>query len=351
MPRMSIVIPVYNAERYLRACLASVLRQTMRDLEVICVDDGSTDDSPRILDECAARDDRLRVIHQRNAGAGAARNAGMDRATGDVLLCVDADDTLAPDACEVVPDSFARTGCEVMCFGFTCVPADRTPAAIANRLRPRDALIKGFHPEVLFTENVRPFSWRCALSREFCERVGARYDEALTLGDDQYFLFYVYPRARRILLCSRQLYAYRMTDASMMHAASASGASLAKKLSRHRDAVAAILSDWKSSGWQGVCAGRMLDWDVDLVLLDASALPEAEQTKFWSDYLGVLADYFGEERLRAAGGAAGAVLRDVRGRLSGSRAGACVRRGTVAAFYLRQRGLVNCVRRVVRSRF
>ena len=142
-----------------------------------------------------------------------------------------------------------------------------------------------------------------------------------------------------------------MTDASMMHAASASGASLAKKLSRHRDAVAAILSDWKSSGWQGVCAGRMLDWDVDLVLLDASALPEAEQTKFWSDYLGVLADYFGEERLRGAGGATGAVLRDVRGRLSGSRAGACVRRGTVAAFYLRQRGLVNCVRRVVRSRF
>lgn len=351
MPRMSIVIPVYNAERYLRACLASVLRQTMRDLEVICVDDGSTDDSPRILDECAARDERLRVIHQRNAGAGAARNAGMDRATGDVLLCVDADDTLEPDACEVVSDSFARTGCEVMCFGFKCVPADRTPSAIANRLRPRDALIEGFHPEVLFTDNVRPFSWRCALSREFCERVGARYDEALTLGDDQYFLFYVYPRARRILLCSRQLYAYRMTDASMMHAASASGASLAKKLSRHRDAVAAILSDWKSSGWQDVCAGRMLDWNVDLVLLDASALPEAEQTKFWSDYLGVLADYFGEERLRGAGGATGAVLRDVRGRLSGSRAGACVRRGTVGAFYLRQRGLVNCVRRVVRSRF
>ena len=226
MPRMSIVIPVYNAERYLRACLASVLGQTMRDVEVICVDDGSTDGSSRILDECAARDARLCVIHQRNAGAGAARNAGMDRATGDVLLCVDADDTLAPDACEVVTDSFARTGCEVMCFGFTCEPADRTPAAIANQLHPRDALIEGFHPEVLFTEKVRPFSWRCALSREFCERVGARYDEALTLGDDQYFLFYVYPRARRILLCSRQLYAYRMTDASMMHAASASGRAL-----------------------------------------------------------------------------------------------------------------------------
>ena len=62
MPRMSIVIPVYNAERYLRACLASVLGQTMRDVEVICVDDGSTDGSSRILDECAARD-ALSLIH------------------------------------------------------------------------------------------------------------------------------------------------------------------------------------------------------------------------------------------------------------------------------------------------
>lgn len=92
---MSVVIPVYNAERYLRRCLDSVLSQTLRDIEVICIDDGSTDSSPSMLNEYQAMDRRLRVIHQENAGQGAARNRGIDAATGDCICFVDADDALA----------------------------------------------------------------------------------------------------------------------------------------------------------------------------------------------------------------------------------------------------------------
>ncbi len=94
--KISVVIPVYNQAPYLAECLDSVLVQTLRDIEVVCVDDGSTDDSGRMLDEYAARDSRVKVIHQANAGAGPARNAGMDVAAGEFLAFMDPDD-LYPD--------------------------------------------------------------------------------------------------------------------------------------------------------------------------------------------------------------------------------------------------------------
>ena len=95
MMRLSVIIPVYNAERYLRRCLDSVLAQTLRDIEVICIDDGSTDSSPSILDKYQAMDGRVRVIHNKNTGQGAARNRGIDAVTGDCICFVDADDALA----------------------------------------------------------------------------------------------------------------------------------------------------------------------------------------------------------------------------------------------------------------
>lgn len=96
MPKFSIIIPVYNAARYLRECLDSVVAQTYTDFEVICVDDGSTDGSGAILDEYAAKDRHFRVIHQPNAGAWAARNAALEVAQGEWITFVDADDRIRP---------------------------------------------------------------------------------------------------------------------------------------------------------------------------------------------------------------------------------------------------------------
>ncbi len=91
-PRVSVVVPVYNAERWLGQRLDSLLGQTLRELEVICVDDGSSDASPRILADAAARDSRVRVVHQRNAGPAAARNRGLELARGTYVTAMDADD-------------------------------------------------------------------------------------------------------------------------------------------------------------------------------------------------------------------------------------------------------------------
>ena len=98
MPKVSVIIPVYNVERYLGECLDSILGQTLRDIEVLCVDDGSTDSSPRILADYAMRDSRVKVLSQPNAGAFRAREKGISESSGEFIYFMDADDLLAREA-------------------------------------------------------------------------------------------------------------------------------------------------------------------------------------------------------------------------------------------------------------
>ena len=95
---ISIVVPVYNSEKYLKACIDRILEQEYREFELILVDDGSTDESGTICDEYAQKDDRVKVIHQQNAGLSAARNKGLEYATGEYILWVDSDDIIAKEA-------------------------------------------------------------------------------------------------------------------------------------------------------------------------------------------------------------------------------------------------------------
>jgi len=97
MPRVSIIIPVYRTENYIRQCLDSVVNQTLTDIEIIVIDDGSPDNSGRIADEYAARDKRIHIIHTENRGAGSAKNTGLDSATGEYIGFVDSDDWVSDD--------------------------------------------------------------------------------------------------------------------------------------------------------------------------------------------------------------------------------------------------------------
>lgn len=102
MPKVSVIVPVYNVEKYLAACMDSILAQTLQDIEVICVDDGSTDLCPAILDAYAAQDNRVNVIHRQNTGYGAAMNAGIDAATGEYIGIVESDDCILPEMYETL---------------------------------------------------------------------------------------------------------------------------------------------------------------------------------------------------------------------------------------------------------
>lgn len=110
---ISVIIPVYNIQQHLRECLDSVLGQSYLHLQVICVDDGSTDESPAILAQYAQKDPRVQVIRQQNAGPGAARNTGLEAATGEYVIFLDSDDWFEPDFLEKMVDTAVREGADV----------------------------------------------------------------------------------------------------------------------------------------------------------------------------------------------------------------------------------------------
>ena len=97
MIKVSVILPVYNTEKYLPECLDSIINQSLRDIEIICVDDGSTDSSLQILKEYAEKDKRISVIHKNNGGQGSARNVGLNHAKGEYITFVDSDDYITED--------------------------------------------------------------------------------------------------------------------------------------------------------------------------------------------------------------------------------------------------------------
>ena len=108
LPLISVIVPVYKVETYLDQCVLSILRQTYKNLEIILVDDGSPDSCPKMCDEYAKRDSRVKVIHKPNGGLSSARNAGMEIASGDFIGFVDSDDWIAPGMYEVLLDGFMQ---------------------------------------------------------------------------------------------------------------------------------------------------------------------------------------------------------------------------------------------------
>lgn len=114
--KISIIVPIYNVEKYIRQCLDSIVNQTYRNLEIILVDDGSPDACGAVCDEYAKMDGRITVIHKENAGVGAARNDGIDRATGEWLMFVDPDDWLELDCCENAIKAAQKSDCDVIYF-------------------------------------------------------------------------------------------------------------------------------------------------------------------------------------------------------------------------------------------
>ena len=116
IPKVSVVIPVYNVAPYLRECLDSVVGQTLQNIEIICVNDGSTDSSPAILEEYAAKDSRFVIVHQENAGVSAARNRGMDLAKGEYLQFVDSDDVAEPCLAQAAVEAMEEQGLDLLHF-------------------------------------------------------------------------------------------------------------------------------------------------------------------------------------------------------------------------------------------
>ena len=268
MPQVSVVIPVYNVGGYLLACLDSVSNQTLSDIEVICVDDGSTDESGRLLDLYAERDKRFVVIHKANAGVSAARNVGIEHAIAPHIFFVDADDLVEPDACELIAKTFSEdSGLDIIKFSAEPFPKELSNPWIESTITLEDQVFDGYSDALLFETNARPFPWNGAYRTSFLKDNHITFPVGLTLGEDQVFSFKTLGRSARTRLMSVSLYRYRLSRKNS--AMTLVSKRPVERLNKHLDVINALLEDWRDQGRLGGESGRaMLVFVCSFVMLD-----------------------------------------------------------------------------------
>ncbi len=211
-PLVSIVIPVYNGARDLAQCLDSLLEQTYRNIEVICVDDGSTDDTPALLSRYAERDNRVRVLQQENAGPGVARNRGIDAAQGEYLYCFDADDWCENTLVEKAVALLERTGTDMAVLPH-CEFDERIgrptpiPWAVRREKFPNEVISWRDNPNWIF-ESCQNFPWNKMLRMDFVRRNNLRYQE-IYLTEDLMFAGPALVLARQIAQLDEALIYHR----------------------------------------------------------------------------------------------------------------------------------------------
>lgn len=191
MPLISVIIPAYNAEDYIASCLSSVLSQTLSDIELIVVDDGSTDRTAAVVEESAQHDERVRLIRQENQFAGVARNTGMKAAAGKYLYFLDADDWIEPNALEVMYSSAESLGSDIVVArseGFDNQTGDTWLIDYALNGVPFDTLIEpSFYADRLF-QRFMGWPWDKFYRAEFVRSSGLTF-QSLRTTNDAYFVF------------------------------------------------------------------------------------------------------------------------------------------------------------------
>lgn len=200
--KVSVIIPVYNAEKYLAECIDSVIGQTLKSIEIICVDDGSADESLKILKEYEKADRRVRILCQENAGAGAARNTGLAAAKGEYLSFLDADDFFEPDMLERAYSKAKEQKAQVIVFGSDQYREDlETFQEVGWTLRKH--ALPPYRPMnyQTFTENVFKvfvgWTWDKLFEREFVLKYQLKFQEQRT-SNDLLFVFTAVVLAERI---------------------------------------------------------------------------------------------------------------------------------------------------------
>jgi glycosyltransferase EpsJ len=208
-PKISIIIPMHNAEKYIGECLDSIIRQTYKNLEIIIIDDGSKDNSLAI----ASRYENIKIIKQENAGVSVARNIGLDAAGGDWISFVDADDYLAtPEFYENIRKAFDEQIDIIVC-GYIDEKRPGRPAVAYKELRT----CRGKQEKISASRVARhPAVWRFVYRREFLNLRGLRFEPRRITGEDVMFSIPAVFYARAIATVPGALYWYRRTPTGAM---------------------------------------------------------------------------------------------------------------------------------------
>lgn len=207
MDLISVIVPVYNVEKYLRKCVDSILAQTYTNLEIILVDDGSPDNCGKICDEYAAKDSRIKVIHQENGGLSAARNAGLDVATGDYIGFVDSDDYIAPDMYEKLYQAIEIYNSDIALCGFKKFELESRTEVYEKKLLYRDEFLKE-----LLLENIKSYAWNKLYKKSLFDNV--RFPEG-ELFEDLKIMHLIGEKVSAVSFTNKILYYYRIRQGSI----------------------------------------------------------------------------------------------------------------------------------------
>ena len=199
MPLVSIVVPVYKVEKYLERCINSLISQTLSDVEIILVDDGSPDNCPALCEKWASKDERIKVVHKQNGGLSSARNAGMAIATGKYIGFVDSDDDVESDMYQRMYETMEKEKVDFVMADYLRIPEDgksflKTLDIDGGRYN-KDAIRKKIFPQLIMGENLEygPLLsvWHCLYRTAFLRKHNLKFDEEVRWSEDNIFSSFV----------------------------------------------------------------------------------------------------------------------------------------------------------------
>ena len=231
-PLLSIIVPVYDVERYLPKCIDSILAQTFTDFELILVEDGSPDNCPALCDAAAAKDARIRVIHQKNGGLSAARNAGLDAARGAWIGFVDSDDYIAPEMYEVLYQAVQSTGADLALCDYAEVDEAGAPCQ-SMHVSLSEGELTGQELLKRASGLMVQLAWNKLYRRAIFTQL--RYPEG-KLNEDLFLIPEVCLQIQKAVVVPKALYYYVQRGGSIMNES---------KTLRHYDAAEAAQRYWE----------------------------------------------------------------------------------------------------------
>lgn len=241
MPKISIIVPVYNVEKYMERSINSILNQTYTDIEVLLIDDGSLDNSGKICDEFAEKDSRVKVFHKENGGVSSARNLGLDNATGDYIGFVDPDDIIDPNMYNVLLDNLISSESDISFCDYCCFSNYSEIDFVSNNN------IKKYTRNELLKEALVPNTRICLMGTiwnriyRFDVVKDIRFNEALKNGEDTEYAFNCIMKSEKLVMTDAKFYKYFVRNDGAV--ATQSSESRVNALSMRRGMLERVISE------------------------------------------------------------------------------------------------------------
>lgn len=212
MPKISVIIPVYNVEKYLERCINSVINQELEDIEIICINDGSLDKSGDICNEYSNKDNRIRVIHKNNEGVSIAKNLGVSLARGEYICFIDSDDYIDKDMLSEMYKLARNNSCQVIISGYKLVPSGEIIRPLYKLNKSMDPIEMISNNSLVHSHNDLCFSWRCLFNLNVIKSNNILFDNNIKIGEDFIFNLKVLSKCNKVYVTEKPFYNYNVAN-------------------------------------------------------------------------------------------------------------------------------------------